>query len=613
VKPSLSRAERDLAPSETEPIVMPLSREKDRAPEDLEAFLGDPSDPSLEFSYARRLAEDEAETYPAAALALLDRWGLQRHYVPEELGGALADFERLFALIRTVARRDLTVAIGHAVSFLGAMGVWIAGNEAQKKTLAGRLLAGDRISLALTERAHGGDLLSAEASAVEHEGGYRLSGEKWLINGASRNPLVAVLARTRPSGGPRGFSLLLFDKTTVDGSYRALPKIRTLGVRAGDISGLRFEDTPLRSEALIGGPGQGFEIVLKGLQLSRLLCGALSLGAAETALRLAIDFALERRLYGDTVFNIPQSRRLLVEAWVDLLISDGLATSALRALHLVPGEASVHSATVKYLVPTLLEDALRKLSVVLGARHYLREEHASGLFQKMLRDNLLIGLFDGSTMVNLYSLALQLKALTLPSNGRNAPAPEALRSGVADLSAALPPFDWRRLSLVSDGRNCLVGALPETARVLTDLLAKEGSSDRTLAAVLPYAEELAALAKALGRAVQEDRVAPGHHLPPRWFDRARSYCLIEAATAVLQVWLANRAHRRETRGVWVVAACARLLSLLGRETSVPDHIYEELGDALLERHAAGVTPGLVPLRIPQPTAPGRFELVPSPN
>ena len=70
---------------------------------------------------------------------------------------------------------------------------------------------------------------------------------------------------------------------------------------------------------------------------------------------------------------------------------------------MTPEQASLSSAMAKYLVPTLAEAGLGSLSVTLGARYYLREEHVHGIFQKMLRDNAVIGLFDGSTAINLAS------------------------------------------------------------------------------------------------------------------------------------------------------------------------------------------------------------------
>src|SRR6185503_14801662 len=131
-------------------------------------------------------------------------------------------------------------------------------------------------------------------------------------------------------------------------------------------------------------------------QISRTMCAALSLGAADTALRAALDFALRRRVFGDTVSAIPSARDQLAGAYADLLMCDCLALAAARALDCAVPRMSVWSSIVKYFVPATTEELIRDAAVVLGARHYLREGHFAGVFQKAMRDNAVVGLFDGS-------------------------------------------------------------------------------------------------------------------------------------------------------------------------------------------------------------------------
>src|SRR4051794_9891538 len=92
----------------------------------LERFLGDPRDAGSRISFREALDLDEREAFPERATLTLDAWGLPRFYVPVASGGALRSFEVLAALARVVARRDLTVAIAHAKTFLGAGPVWVA-------------------------------------------------------------------------------------------------------------------------------------------------------------------------------------------------------------------------------------------------------------------------------------------------------------------------------------------------------------------------------------------------------------------------------------------------------------------------------------------------------
>src|SRR5262249_27753771 len=137
-----------------------------------------------------------------------------------------------------------------------------------------------------------------------------------------------------------------------------------------------------------------------------------SLGAGDTALRLTLDFAFHRPIYHRNVLALAYPRRLLVDAFLDLLMCEALAIAAARAMHLAPEELSLWSAPVNYFVPATIQMALRKLTVVLGARSYLREGHWQGLFQKIVRDNAPVSLFHGGLVVNLEVIAQQLRLLS---------------------------------------------------------------------------------------------------------------------------------------------------------------------------------------------------------
>src|SRR6185503_17814861 len=269
---------------------------------------------------------------------------------------------------------------------------------------------GGKIAFGLTERTHGSDLLANELEAREEGDRLVFSGEKWLIGNATRSTAMTLFARTRADGGPRGFTVLFADKRLLDSSgFHHLPKVKTVGLRGSDLSGISFDRCAAPAASRIGPAGSGFELALKALQITRILCPGLSLGAGDTALRLVLDFALTRRLYGGRLFDIPHARATISSAFIDLLICDCVAISAARALQAYPGQASVWSAAAKYFVPATVEQVMRDLSVVLGARFFLRDGHPWNMFQKMVRDSSIVSVVDGSAMVQLHALGLQLE------------------------------------------------------------------------------------------------------------------------------------------------------------------------------------------------------------
>ncbi|HEU5334128.1 MAG TPA: acyl-CoA dehydrogenase family protein [Actinocrinis sp.] len=603
-----------------------------RLAERIERYLGDPADPGTVFSYANCVALDEREEFPAEICRRLDAWGVPDYYVPAEFGGRLDDYEQFVQLMRALSRRDLTVAVGHGKTYLGAAAVWVAGSRRQAERLAADIRAGTAISLGLTERAHGSDLLAGQVAAIADTaapgtavldatvpdtavpdatvpdtavpdatapgtsvGRYALTGEKWLINNATRGGQLALLARTDPAGGPRGFSMLLVDKRELpSGGYTCLDKVRTHGIRGADISGIEFHGAEVGAEALIGAAGSGIETILKTLQLTRIMCAALSLGAADHALGLVLDFARTRELYGRTLIELPKARHTLAASGADLLAAEALAIVASRAVHTLTGELSVVSAVAKYLIPTETDALIARLSRQLGARAYLKEVYARGMFQKIDRDHRVVGLFDGNTLVNLSSLINQFRtlarswerALQDPRGGQA--AAEAFR-----LDAPLPPVDPSRLSLTARGGSAVLASLPASVELLeravrreADAGAQDGADPAVLRGALGAARRVSDAAARVHREMARDWT-PATAAAPRAFETARRYAVCFAAAACLGLWAHNRpgrdggaangrAYDRDVHadplwrdGVWLRAALDRLLARLGDPSESP--------------------------------------------
>ena len=219
------------------------------------------------------------------------------------------------------------------------------------------------------------------------------------------------------------------------GSCRRLPRIRTLGLRGHDLGGMVFKDCLLPASALIEPAGRGMEMALTTLQFTRTMIGGMALGAADTALRLALGWSLERRLYGKPIFAIPEIRTLLQGAFLDILIGECLAMVTARALTLAPRRTPLWAAVTKYLVPNLGERVVRDASVVLSARSYLREGIADGVFQKVARDVAITSIFEGTQLVQLSLIASQLAQLERA--GRRGDIPVDL-DRLSDLASPAP-------------------------------------------------------------------------------------------------------------------------------------------------------------------------------
>ncbi|MEU0954167.1 acyl-CoA dehydrogenase family protein [Streptomyces niveus] len=593
-----------------------------RLAEEFDRFLGDPGDPDEVFSYARCAELDEKEEFPADICDRFQEWGLPGEYVPVEYGGRLHDYEQVLQLVRTVARRDLTCAIGHGKTYLGGVCVWVAGSAEQGTRLAADIMAGVPVALGLTERAHGSDLLANDvrtdnkadkanntdktASPDGTADHWVVSGEKWLINNATRGSVLSLLTRTHPDGGPRGFSVLLVDKRELgEDTYRHLPKIPTLGIRGADISGIAFDGARVPRSALVGAEGAGLEIVLKALQLTRTMCAALSLGAGDHGLRLGLDFAEERELYGRRLIDLPQARHLLVGAAADVLLHEAVALVAARAVQSQTAELSVTSAVIKYLLPTGTDQVLADLTGLLGARAFLKDVHADGRFQKVARDHRIVGLFDGNTLVNLNSLVNQFRPLV--RGFKRGTGDTAGAAAACDLATPLPPLDPSKLSLVARHGSGVMAGLAASVEEIT----RRAGLDPALEPVADAARRLLAVTHAVHTEMEEYQGVLAE-VPAAAFEVARRYTLCWAGAACIGLWTHSADSLRDDAatgalwrdGLWLRAALDRLLVRLG-EPAADGETYDELLGALRAARSSGRLFSLLPQRGPerQPVMP----------
>jgi len=123
------------------------------------------------------------------------------------------------------------------------------------------------ITLASTESQTGSDIGEIKTAAMEQGGGYRLNGSKWFISNATIADAFCVLARTGTGKGVFDFSLFLVPSASAGVSVEMLD---TLGMRAGTIGAVRFEDVKVDASQLIGIKGMGVPLTLKQFEKERL-------------------------------------------------------------------------------------------------------------------------------------------------------------------------------------------------------------------------------------------------------------------------------------------------------------------------------------------------------
>lgn len=574
-----------------------------REAESLEAYLGDPGLPENRVSFRQAMMLDEAEALPDAAVSCLHNYGLHHFYVPVKLGGRFSQCEETVTLARVLARRDMNVAVSYS-TIVWTVLAWIGADAEQQRRVADLVLrAGTFPCLAYSEKPHGADLAANELTAAPDGQGYVLNGEKWPINRATRSDLLVMLARTGAGEGARSQSLFIIDRRDLDPvNYYQLPRVRTHGLRGCDISGIGFRNCRVPAQARIGSEGAGLELALKGFQVTRTFCTGLSLGTGDTLLRSVVDFLAGRHLYGATALEIPHAREVLANSYLSLLIGECAAIAAARGLHQFPDQFSTWSTVAKVHVSKSVDHAGQTLAGVLGARYYMREQHQEGIFQKMLRDNGVVSVFDGSSIVCLDSLATQLPAL---ARGRERPL-AADWERFYDLRVTQPDFDPHRFDLFGRGRDAVPASLPHLLARLDETAARAECPADRLAALRSGARALADRLAMLDAAAIADPPKRGERMPPQQFALAEAYCAVHAAIACLGIWLYNRDHLGKffAEGIWLLAALRRNGAAHFETGSLDAATREALVDRLLEQYRQHRLFSLLPLRL---AGPGQAE------
>ncbi|RKH22340.1 acyl-CoA dehydrogenase, partial [Corallococcus sp. CA031C] len=420
----------------TTPQVDPTSVEA------LEQRLGDPWDDANPVGFSQVLAADERGELLDAGEHLLDTFGLGAEFVPVSEGGRLASLPRLISLMRAVFRRDPCLGLGYgASSLIASVNVWTAGTASQRDTVADLLLRKRKLACGYYELAHGNDLARVEFEALPSGDGLLLNGTKQVISNIHRADAVVLFARTQAGTGSRNHSQVLVDLTRAPRDrVTHLPRFRTTGMRGVPLGGVTFRDCPVPSDGVLGTPGQGLETALKSFQVTRVALPGMFQGIVDTGLRTTLQASKTRTVYGRAVTDLPQTRSVLADTFADLLLCDAFTTVAARGVHLLPREASLTTAAVKFLVPRVLMDAMGRLSSVLGARFYLRDGDTA-VFQKLLRDLQPVGFGHLARVAGQMTLLPQLPLLARRGWAQPSPAPDALFR----LDAPLPPLPFDKL------------------------------------------------------------------------------------------------------------------------------------------------------------------------
>lgn len=232
--------------------------------------------------------------------------------MPEEYGGAGLDF-KYSAILMEEQTKVYASGVGFALhTDIVAPYILHYGSEAQKKKYLPKMATGDYISaIAMTEPGTGSDLQGIKTTAIKQGDKYILNGVKTFITNGYLCDIVIVVAKTDPSQGAAGISLLIVENGMK--GFTKGKKLQKIGMKAQDTCELFFDNVEVPAENLLGYEGAGFMYLMQELPQERLLISVVGAEAMATCLKDTIHYTKERQAFGRPIFNFQNTRFKLAE------------------------------------------------------------------------------------------------------------------------------------------------------------------------------------------------------------------------------------------------------------------------------------------------------------
>ncbi|MDI3270254.1 MAG: acyl-CoA dehydrogenase family protein [Bacillota bacterium] len=347
-------------------------------------------------------ARDEARRFPEELIKPMAELGLWGLTFPESYGGAGGDTLALALTLEELAKVDASLALTLAAHIsLAAMPIYRFGTEEQKRRYLVPLAQGEYLGcFGLTEPDAGSDAASLTTRAERlPQGGYHIRGRKLYITNAYYAGVMVLAASTSPEKKGRGITAFLLPK----GNFtvgRAIPK---MGLHSSDTREVLLDDVTAADDQVLGRVDEGYHIFLETLDGGRIGIGALSVGIAQGALDVALDYARKRHQFGRALsqFQAIQFKLASLHARIE---TARLAVWYAAWLRDQGRPYKKEAAIAKLQASTLAVDATREAVQILGGAGYTADYPV----ERYYRDAKLMEIGEGTSEVQHLIIAKSL-------------------------------------------------------------------------------------------------------------------------------------------------------------------------------------------------------------
>lgn len=350
--------------------------------------------------------------------------------------GRRLDLRKLLRFLEVFAYFGPAQAYSLHVSFLGLFPILMSSNEVLKKEAIAKLEGGGLFAFAVSEKAHGSDLLANEFT-VKPAGppGLVADGAKYYIGNANSACIISILAKKAAADGaiplkraPFVFFVLRPKEAPAFGNVR---KIRTLGVRNAFVGEFEVKGHPLSESDVISRGHDAWDAMFATVNLGKFFLGFGAVGICAHAFAEAFAHLSRRVLYGKPVTDMPYIRVETAIAFARLTAMKLYAYRALDYIQTCSGDDRRYllwSAVQKAQVSTEGVKVMELLAECIGARGF----ESDTFFESALRESGMIPGLESSTHIN-FGLTAQFMDSYFAGSNCDVPAPESVSMTEVDL------------------------------------------------------------------------------------------------------------------------------------------------------------------------------------
>ncbi|GHP18343.1 acyl-CoA dehydrogenase [Rhodococcus sp. NKCM2511] len=306
--------------------------------------------------------------------------GLLGMSIPQQYGGGGGDFRHEAVLFEEQVRAgDSAMQLGVHSGIVPHYILAYATEEKKQRWLP-KLCSGEWIgAIAMTEPGTGSDLQGITTRAVRDGDEYVVTGGKTFISNGAHCDLIIIAAKTDPTAGARGLSLLVAEVSDDTEGFHRGRVLHKIGQKGQDTAELSFGGLRVPAANLLGEEGRGFAQLMQQLPQERLICGIAAAAMIEAAVQQTVDYTKTRNAFGKTLFDLQNTKFELAECAtigrvVRTFVDDAVAQHISGSLDVTT------AAMVKYWTTDRQFEVVDRCLQLFGGYGYMEEYPIARMF-----------------------------------------------------------------------------------------------------------------------------------------------------------------------------------------------------------------------------------------